>query len=225
MNEKKESKNIDKKILRQISKSAEEYADFMAGRDFLVLYNGQAKEIEFRREQFKHLCGVDTSLYSREFYTKALKKELSYNEIGFSRVHPRIFAEAKVKGLRNISELFTKQSIVYEGIRTRTRDFEFGITNGENTIIFGIDKDKPDKTEYIPQSFRSETAGKTRYHERYNVDFVLYKEHDDKSYKAVILGDKGKLYDYLSKNKIFKYSIEVEDRDLLEKNEQEGRNL
>ncbi len=206
MNAKKEQKNAEKKMLRQITRAAVDYSECLAGRDFLILYDGKSNEISFRADNFRHLCGVDTNLYATDFYRKALQKQLDITEIGFSSIHPKNLAELKIRGLCELQNMLTGHSQIMESIYTKTQCFPFGLSDGTYTLLFSRDSNSGC---HVPCSFRSEDKGKTKCQEKYPIDFILCKESTAKTYHTVVMGEEEKLYDYLAKHSIFKYSIDL----------------
>ena len=205
--EKRDLKGTPKKILRQIMNGAEDYSEYLAGRDFLVLYAGKTKELSFFAENYKHLCGVDTELFAKDFYKKALNRTLDISEIGFSNVHPMELATEKAKALCRMTDMLTEAPLIFDEINTKTKKYPFALTDRKTTLLFGIDAGK---NVIVPQSLRGEDKSKTKYRQAYPVDFILYKEHNEKIYSDVAYGDPEKLYGYLSEHKIFKYPVDLE---------------
>ena len=203
--EKRDLKGTPKKILRQIMNGAEDYSEYLAGRDFLVLYAGKTKELSFFAENYKHLCGVDTELFAKDFYKKALNRTLDISEIGFSNVHPMELATEKAKALCRMTDMLTEAPLIFEEINTKTKKYPFALTDRKTTLLFGIDAGK---NVVVPHSLRGED--KIKYKQAYHVDFILYKEYNEKTYSDVAYGDPEKLYGYLSEHKIFKYPVELD---------------
>lgn len=63
-------------IIKRICEAAQIYKERLVGKTFLILFEGHSIEVMFKADNFLHLCGVDTYLYAKDFYKKALKIEL-----------------------------------------------------------------------------------------------------------------------------------------------------
>ena len=99
---KKSIQDSKQKILQNIIYSAKEYKKNLIGRTFLLLFEGNSIEVMFKKDNFLHLCGVDTSLYAGDFYAKAVKGSLKSKEIHFSSIHPYRFSAVKTQNLSKI---------------------------------------------------------------------------------------------------------------------------
>lgn len=206
MNVKKEQKNAEKKLLRMISRSAAHYSDYLAGRDFLVLYNGQAKEFSFHARNFRHLCGVDSNLYATEFYSKALAKELTWSQIGFSKCHPQDMVEDRVKALFQLNEFLQHHLSVFQNVNTKTQSYDFALGNKDTAVMFNMDREN---VSYVPQSLRIGKTENLRCGEKIPVDYILFKEGSQKIYDQIAQGDPERLADYLKKHNLFAHPIDI----------------
>jgi len=202
----------EEEIVKRIIIAAKEYKERIAGKTFLILYEGHSVEIMFKTENFLHLCGVDTSLYARDFYRKAISGQLSKKEIGFSNIHPYYFADIKTKHLLDFISLFERDSLIITDLTTKTRSYKLGATDLEIVLCFDTQDglEKPSNI-LIPYSLRVEEIANDKYHEIYEVDYILSKRNENHSYSTLEYGNKEKLKDYIKVNKITGYSIDLDD--------------
>ncbi len=199
-------------IIDRITKIAEQYKNNMIGKTFLILFEGESVEVVFKAENFLHLCGVDTVLYAKDFYRKAVHGQLKESEIGFSSLHPYHFADIKTKHLSEALSIMNRESLVITDVVTKTRGYKLGTTDLE--IVFCFDSQlningKPIGETLIPYSLRIEDISNNNFDEMYEVDYVLSKKTGTKEYNTVEFGNKELLKDYLKDNGIDKYLINI----------------
>lgn len=199
-------------IAKRINNAGQQYKNDLVGKTFLILYEGHSIEVLFKTENFLHLCGVDTLLYAKEFYRKAVKGQIKPSEIGFSDIHPYVFADIKTRHLSEAFSLLKRDSLVITNISTQSRSYELGTTDFELVLCFDAQlNDNGVKTSdiLIPYSLRVEEIANNRYKEIYEVDYVLSKPSDEKTYTNVEFGDSALLHQYMVENAITKYSVNV----------------
>ena len=86
--------------------------------------------------------GVDTTLYAKDFYRKATKGQLKEREIGFSNIHPYVFADIKTERLIDALSLLKTDSLVLTSLVTSEDLFTSNVdsfVSGEPLIIIHID--------------------------------------------------------------------------------------
>lgn len=194
-------KKASKDMVKRIKKAASYYKDNLIGKTFCFLVDGNTIPVQFKAEHFLHMCGVDTSLYARDFYRKAVNGTLHSSEIGFSRQHPYVFAEPKTKNLIKALSLFKNDAMFLTYVRTRSKTYPFGITAGGMTLCFDLhlsDTGNPVNGCYVPYSLRIEDIPKERYRKAYSIDFVLSKDTHASYCDKIEYGDSNDLADYLN---------------------------
>ncbi len=204
--------NKKKVIASRINKAAKIYKDNFIGRTFLFLYEGNAIEAKFRADNFLHLCGVDTHLYAKYFYNKASNQQLKPKEIGFSNIHPYRFADIKTKHLEDMLSLIKRDSLIITEVNTSTKTYKLGTTDCELVICFDEqlnDNGEPINDILIPYSLRIEEVANNRFNEIFEVDYVLSKDTNSKTYDTIEFGNRKLLQFYLFNNNITEYSIKI----------------
>lgn len=205
------SKNDVTEIIQRIILAARWYKENVVGRTFLILYEGKHIKVQFKTENFLHLCGVDTTLYAKEFYKKAVNGTLNSHEIGFSNIHPYVFAEIKTKNIINALSILRRESFVITDIFTKSRFYKLGTTDLEVVICFDVQLDNNGnqiKNIFIPYSLRVEEIANNRYNELYEVDYVLSKRTNERGYSQVEYGDSDYLMQYFDEHGICDYNID-----------------
>ena len=202
--EKKEQKDQKRYMLCGITKGAKAYEENLQNKQFLILYDGKATELSFSSGSFLHLCGVETELYAKQFYQKALKSELYLSDFYFSERHTAENAYDKCRSLKKIPKLMEQNCSVLLDVKTRTHNYMLAITNGNDVLCFN-----PLEGKIKPHSFRANNNGHTKYKSCHGIDFVLSKGTDEKTYHTVTRGDPQNLYDYMAEHKIFAYSVDI----------------
>ena len=200
------------KIIDKISTVAKQYKDDIVGKTFLVLYEGQSIEVLFKTENFLHLCGVDTVLYAKDFYRKAVNGQLREKEIRFSNNHPYIFAEIKTERLSDALSLLKRDSLVITDVSTQTKVYKLGTTDLEVVLCFDSqldDNGNPINDILIPYSLRVEHITNNKYNKIFEVDFVLSKKTGTKEYTKIEFGESSLLNEYLLTNNITQYIINI----------------
>lgn len=188
-------------MAKEIMASAEIYKTEVAGKKFLVLFEGQYIEVTFKTKNLLHLCGVDTPLRSAvEFYRRSISGRLLPTDIGFSEEHPYDLAVKKVSALKDAIKIMWKDVFIVSDLTTKTHFFKFGATNLEVTICISEDTDKNGNImtgEYVPCSLRVENISNDKFVEMFSVDYVFIKNSQDKVYSEMIYGKKDEITEYI----------------------------
>ncbi len=194
----KKSNNSD--IVKRIINAAKYYKQNLVGKSFAFLFEGRSVEVVFKTENFLHLCGVDTTLYPKDFYRKAVRGTLKPFEIGFSNVHPYRFADIKTKNLIDALSLYKRDSLIVKNMSTKSRQYAIGATDLETVICFDEQTDDLGNRIseiLVPYSLRIEEIANTRFTDIFEVDYVLSKKYNEHDYNTVEFGDDRFLLDYL----------------------------
>ena len=166
---KKENREKNIEIVNRIKEGAKIYRDELAGKTFLIIFEGQSIEVMFKKENFLHFTGVETNLYAEDFYKKALiegKGGLKYTEIGFSVFKPYHFADIKTSHLKEAFTLFQRDTLIITDLHTNSTDYKFGSTDFE--LVFGFNDRLNDEgikinDFLVPQTLRIEELANNQY--------------------------------------------------------------
>ena len=200
------------KIVKRIINAARMYQQDVVNKTFLILYEGRSIEVLFKTENFLHLCGVDSSLYAKDFYRKAVKGQLKEKEVSFSKTHPFVFADIKTNRLPDALALLKRDSLLITEVSTQSKIYKLGTTDLEVVVCFDSqigNNGYPVNDILIPYSLRVEEIDNKRFKDIYEVDFVLSKQTGVKEYYNIEYGDSKRLEQYISDNNIDKYSIHI----------------
>ena len=191
-------------MVKEIMASAQIYKNEVAGKKFLVIFEGKYFEVSFKAKNFLHLCGVDTGLRSAiEFYRRAISGKLKATDISFSKDHPYELAVKKVDSLKDAIKILWKDVFVVSDIVTKTHFFKFGASNLNVTLCINEDSDKNGNImegDYVPCSLRVENISGDKFFDMFSVDYVFIKDTQDKQYSEMIYGDKEQIKEYIKNN-------------------------
>ena len=188
------------KIINNIYRLTNIYDKFFLNKDYLIIAEGQAFKCYFTPRTFKHLCGIKSKLWEKDFIETALNKKLKCSNIYFDRYHDDKTAIKKTEALENILEFPNKGGSILTGIKTNTKDYIFGIYTEDvppGTLCFVTDQDNTDKN--IPLSVRSKYKDVLNYTKEYKIDYVFHKKKGAKKYNKLTYGDRDELCSYISK--------------------------
>ena len=206
-----QGKRDNTEIRNTICKAAAEYKRQFVGKTFLVVYDGKCHEVLFKADNFQHLCGVESRLYAKDFFKRAVNNNLNKREIYFSKDHPYALAKKKLNALLELMDIFSKDCCIVTNMKTQTRTYRFGIT--DMSILLCMDNQYNGKQKVhdylIPYSFRVENIDKNRYEEKTKIDYIFEKPIDDKQYSKMIYGDKETLSEYLENRTIPKINMDA----------------
>lgn len=203
---KKENREKNIEIVNRIKEGAKIYRDELAGKTFLIIFEGQSIEVMFKKENFLHFTGVETNLYAEDFYKKALiegKGGLKYTEIGFSVFKPYHFADIKTSHLKEAFTLFQRDTLIITDLHTNSTDYKFGSTDFE--LVFGFNDRLNDEgikinDFLVPQTLRIEELANNQYQEMFSVDYILSRKNDQNEYDEIVFGEKEELFAYLDEH-------------------------
>lgn len=193
-------------FLNKIFDAAKIYKDNLVGRTFLFVFDGRGIEIIFKRVNFIHLCGVDSSHYPDEFFRRALFRTLKYNEIRYKSYQNERTANLKLDFINRLSSITSSDTFSLEGIVTNTENYKFGITDCAITICLCNDTDKNGNSLpiYVIQSLRvGDCFNKST--SQFIVDAILSRPNCAKEYDKVEFIDKN--YNLSSLPELYKNSL------------------
>ncbi|MCD7908430.1 MAG: PBECR4 domain-containing protein, partial [Clostridium sp.] len=175
------------------------YNQHLVGRKFMYVFDNRYIEVIFKKENFRHLTGIDTNLSANQFYQYAAKGKLEASQIWFSSAHPYDLCIRKVQHIENIATMAGSECFLLEEVKTGTMTYKFGTTDLKFTLCLNREKDQNgiDKSEcYVVQSLRDEDCF-SKSTEAYEVTHIFSKENDEKAYKALLFMDRSASMDFL----------------------------
>lgn len=178
-------------VVEEIKNAALLYKQHLLGRQFLYVFDGRYIEVLFKKENFRHLTGVDTNLSAKNFFSLALSRKLSASQIFFSKHHPFDLCIRKIKYLSDISTLATSESIMLEDIHTATRSYKFGTTDLRFSLC--VDKEfdtlgNPIGACHVVHSLRAEDCFQ-RSQKVYNITHIFSRPNDERLYTELCYCD------------------------------------
>lgn len=184
------NKKVD--VLNKIKNAVLGY-DLLLNNTYLIVFEGNYIEITFFKKNYKHLTGVMSSLSAEDFYNKAKNRQLSENQIFFSKNHPYRTCKDKLYYLNNVDKLFLSDFFVVENVTTLTRSYKLGFTDLNYSMLFTENTDdfgNRINEVLIPASIRVREDEFDKSSAQYSADFVFKKQNDiNEKYKELIFGD------------------------------------
>lgn len=184
---------IDKGVLvSRIKNATQTYSQYLVGKTYMFVYGDKLIEVIFKTESFLHLTGVSSTLYPKDFYKKAKRKQLKQSEIGFDSKHPADFADIKTQQLDKLYELTIKDILLVDNVITMTATFAVGLTNLSIVLCCGKNTDKNGNVIndcYVPYSFRVEEIDNGKFGDIFEVDYVFCKPTTQNKYSEMTYGN------------------------------------
>ena len=183
----------------QIKYAAVLYKQHLVGRKFMYIFDNRYIEVIFKKENFRHLTGIDTNLSANQFYQYAVKGKLETSQIWFNSAHPYDLCVRKVQHIGDIATMAGSESFMLEEIKTDTMTYKFGTTDLEFTLCLNREKDQngTEKSEcYVVQSLRDEDCF-SKSTEAYEVTHIFSKKNNEKLYDNLLFMDRSASIDSL----------------------------
>lgn len=175
----------------QIQKAAKLYKKNLVGKKFALVYEQGYIEIIFSSKNFKHLVGVDSPLYAKQFFSDALHNRLNEKTVLFSERHPYRVSVKKVTNLLRLTSLIYSDSFLLEEINTTTKHYKIGATNLDFTLCFNYPKDDYGKitNECLrAESLRDEDCF-AKSSSVYEITHIFAKNNDEEFYNEICYMD------------------------------------
>ncbi len=158
----------------------------------MYIFDNRYIEVIFKKENFRHLTGIDTNLSANQFYQYAVKGKLEASQIWFNSAHPYDLCVRKVQHIGDIATMAGSESFMLEEIKTDTMTYKFGTTDLEFTLCLNREKDQngTEKSEcYVVQSLRDEDCF-SKSTEAYEVTHIFSKKNNEKLYDNLLFMDR-----------------------------------
>ena len=173
-------------IRNKIIAGAKLYDEYFLGKHYLVVYNSRCVKIQFNKNNFLHLTGVDTYLQAGKFFEFCIKEELTTNQFFFNRRYPYDFASKKVNNLINLPKLFNSDSIILEDVTTETKVFKIGMTELSFTLCFDTFMESSDfltVCSHRVEKMSSSIVDKSS--DAFFIDYVFSKKTSEQKYETI----------------------------------------
>ena len=189
----KMSKKQDRLALKaKIEAAANLYKSKLVGKRFLYVFEGKYIEVIFKKENFRHLTGVDTYLSADRFFKYALQGKLSLSQFWFNEVHPYDLCVRKVQHIGDIAQMATSENFILEEIVTNTQNYRFGTTDLNFTLCMNKELDTQGNEKgdcYVAQSLRDEDCF-SKSKNAYIVTHIFSRPNDTSQYTEILFMDK-----------------------------------
>ena len=187
------SKKIDKEaIVKEICRAAKLYKDHLVGKRFMYVFDGRYIEVLYKKENFKHLTGVECNISAKDFYKNALKNRLQGTQIYFTNRHPYSLCKRKITHLCNVAILASSENFMLEEIVTDSKTYKFGTTDLKFSLCMNkeYDNNGVEKGDcYIVESLRDEDCF-SKSKQAYTVTHILSKDNTSHTYTDVLFLDR-----------------------------------
>lgn len=184
----------DKEILTILNKSAKSYSAF-ENKILLFIYklsktdNYQSYEIQFRAENFMHLCGIQSkNMSAKEFYISCLQKTISIDDCNPSNYRNNMLSKIEI-----INDMLDfKHAKIYKIAEKNTTTMynDFEMATGNNIGLIGYDKHGifPRPTTLLIGALSNYCTNENK------IIFILEKTKIDQRYKNLIFEIKKGLF-------------------------------
>jgi len=179
------SEHLNKfQILKLIYIAANIYKDKLLNKQFMFVFNNEFVEVQFKKENFKHLTGVDSVLSANQFFKKIISLRLYPGHIQFNSYHPYELSISKLSYLNKIDYLLHNECVALKDITTQTSKYTFGSTNLYFALLFEKEINENGhavSSKLIIKSIRGGCCidkAKTKYF----VDYIFSKDSNSNKY-------------------------------------------
>lgn len=176
-------------IRNQIIEAARTYSAELAGKVFLYVYGNEYFELMFTIDRFKHLTGVESPLFAKQFYTLAKGRKLTTSQFSFTRAHTYDSAKNKLPCLINLSVLTRSMVCVVKQLKTVTFTYSLGVTNLNFTLCLTEDVDNQGfkRSNYLlPRSLRVKDKAIENSTDSEFVDFIFVRDASKSVYTDLL---------------------------------------
>lgn len=167
--------------------AAKIYKEKLLDKSFMFVYNNEFIEIIFKRNNFKHLTGVNSTLSANQFFRNALMFRIFPSQIKFDSYHPYKLAIEKLTYINKINELMYKQCVVLKDISTQTCKYTFGSTNLYFVLLFEKEINEQGNllsSKLIVKSLRGDSCI-DKANTKYFVDYIFSKDSNSNKYNKI----------------------------------------
>lgn len=180
-------------VRNNIIKGVQVYANHLAGRYYLYVFENNCFEMYYGTDNFMHLTGAGTRLSPNQFYELAKSGNLRSNQLFFNYRFPLSTAVKKSASLVDLGKFVTEGFFVIKDLVTDTCTYPYAITNTSQSVLIGLKNEEGAGEIYVPKSLRikgnifNKTTDDNLFEIQYilgktdikaNYDTILYQEHD-----------------------------------------------
>lgn len=141
-----------KRLLESCIKGAKEYSNLVGNIYEIHTVENKVYHIEFNTKDFKHLCGVTSSLKDEDFYNNAKKSLLTTKNISNNQIKDWNSLKGKEKCILNIQSFIMNadEVLILEELNTNTSVFPIALRNDAKDIAVAFKK----ASNYYARSLR-----------------------------------------------------------------------
>lgn len=178
-------------IINITHRAALNYENKLNGNSFLYIYNNKFFELFFINNKFKHLTGIGSNLYAKDFYKKSLKNTIRSTEIYFNSNYPKDLCELKMQEIEKLYLITESDVLIFENFSTGTFTYTIALSNLNFTICLNKMKDSNGNiinNQYYVQSFRVGDE-MNRSNNVFLADYIFKKNNQQEKYSNLLYGD------------------------------------
>lgn len=169
------------------------YANKLAGKYYLYIFEGNCFEMYYDTDNFLHLTGVGTRLSPNQFYTLAKSGMLMSNQLLFNARFPLPTAMKKSASLIALEEFVTEGFFVIKDLVTDTCIYPYAITNIDQSLLIGLKNEVGAGNIYVPKSLRikGNIFNKTTDSNIFEIQYILSKTDIQAQYDTILYQEDG----------------------------------
>lgn len=124
-----------KRLVNSYINGAIKYNLLMGKKYEITVENGNVYEIEFNKEDYKHLCGIQSTLNDRDFFDNCLKSTITTSNINTKQKKDWNSLKGKERIIQNIDLMIygdIKDVLLLDVLYTNTATFPIALRNDSN---------------------------------------------------------------------------------------------
>lgn len=172
------------RLRNKIIQGAKNYDIFLNNKKFLIICEDNSKiEINFFKEDFKHLTGINSDLSNSEFYKKAVNGTLSSANILTEQKYNWATLKGKSNRIEKIHEMLYQdadKTLLIKELVTHTNIFPYAIRNDAMNICVAF-VSSINRARSLRKAGSSKDVSKEK-----SIIQILMKNNEDDDYKEII---------------------------------------
>lgn len=175
-------------VRNNIISSVQVYANKLAGKYYLYIFEDNCFEMYYGTDNFLHLTGADTKLSPNQFYTLAKRGTLMSNQLLFHQRFPLSTAMQKSASLIDLEKFVTDGFFVIKDLITDTCTYPYAITNIDLSVLVGLKSEEETGKIYVPKSLRikGNIFNKTTDDRIFEIQYILSKTDIRNKYDTIL---------------------------------------
>lgn len=182
-------------IRNNIITGVQVYANKLAGKYYLYIFEGNCFEMCYDTDNFMHLTGADTRLSPNQFYEPAKNGHLSSNQLLFHSRYPLSTAMKKSASLTVLEKFVKEGFFVIKDLVTDTCTYPYAITNIDQSVLMGLKSEVDTGEIYVPKSLRikGNIFNKAKDGNIFEIKYILSKTDIQAQYDTILYQEDGEL--------------------------------